>query len=74
MSAPISFETLLRAALSLAKERGAQAAVLEVRASNVAAQRLYASFGFAAAGVRRDYYRDPREDGVVMRAELAERR
>jgi [ribosomal protein S18]-alanine N-acetyltransferase len=61
---------LLTEALRRATARGATAAVLEVRASNVAARALYESFGFTAAGVRRDYYRDPKEDGVIMRAEL----
>ncbi len=61
---------LLTEALRQATARGATAAVLEVRASNAAAIRLYESFGFTAAGLRRAYYRDPKEDGVIMRAEL----
>ncbi len=39
---------------------------LEVRRSNVGAQRLYASFAFKAAGVRRRYYADNAEDAVIM--------
>ena len=58
---------LLTEALRQAVARGAQSAVLEVRASNLAAIRLYESFGFAAAGLRRDYYRDPKEDALTMR-------
>ena len=60
---------LLTEALRQATARGATAAALEVRASNLAARALYESFGFAAAGLRRAYYRDPKEDGVIMRAE-----
>ena len=39
---------------------------LEVRASNLHAQRLYSRFGFAPAGIRRAYYVDNREDAVIM--------
>jgi polysaccharide biosynthesis protein PslH len=42
---------------------------LEVRASNTAAQTLYASLGFAPAGKRPRYYDNPAEDAVVMRRE-----
>jgi polysaccharide biosynthesis protein PslH len=47
---------------------GFQGAVfLEVRKSNDAAQKLYASHGFRLAGLRRNYYQSPTEDAVVMR-------
>jgi ribosomal-protein-alanine N-acetyltransferase len=39
---------------------------LEVRSSNSAAIRLYERFGFRAAGRRRGYYHDNREDAVIM--------
>jgi [ribosomal protein S18]-alanine N-acetyltransferase len=39
---------------------------LEVRVSNAAAIRMYESFGFRAAGVRRGYYHDNREDALIM--------
>jgi len=39
---------------------------LEVRRSNRAAQRLYAGFGFAPAGVRARYYRAPPEDALIL--------
>ncbi len=41
-------------------------ATLEVRASNVAAQELYRRFGFAPGGIRKDYYADVNEDGLIM--------
>lgn len=53
---------LLRGAIA----RGATAVTLEVRASNVAAQALYRRFGFVPAGARKDYYRDPTEDALVL--------
>lgn len=40
---------------------------LEVRESNGPARELYQSLGFVDVGVRRDYYDDPAEAGIVMR-------
>lgn len=47
----------------------AESCLLEVRRSNVGAQRFYQRFGFAEIGVRRDYYPCPtgREDAILMR-------
>ena len=39
---------------------------LEVRTSNAPAIRLYEAFGFRAAGRRRGYYHDNREDALIM--------
>ena len=39
---------------------------LEVRVSNVEAIRMYESFGFRTAGVRRRYYHDNNEDALIM--------
>jgi ribosomal-protein-alanine N-acetyltransferase len=39
---------------------------LEVRPSNEGAIKLYETFGFKAAGVRRRYYQDNGEDAVIM--------
>ena len=57
-------------AIHLAKARGAITAVLEVRASNTAAQQLYQSFGFVIAGRRIGYYRNPHEGALRMRCEF----
>jgi ribosomal-protein-alanine N-acetyltransferase len=43
---------------------GAEHLTLEVRMSNDAAQRLYAGFGFAPVGLRKNYYQN--EDALVM--------
>jgi len=52
-------------------EQGAKQVFLEVRASNVAAQRLYYSAGFALCSRRKDYYNDPGEDGLVLSLRLS---
>lgn len=43
---------------------------LEVRASNLAAIRLYEGFGFKPAGTRKGYYIAPLEDALIMQLEL----
>lgn len=48
-----------------AVRRGCVAWTLEVRASSTGAQELYRRFGFAPAGVRKQYY-ERSEDAIVM--------
>lgn len=57
---------LLEAALQAASQKGALQAFLEVRASNCAACSLYEKIGFTVAGRRKNYYRDPIEDALVL--------
>jgi len=45
---------------------GATALTLEVRVTNTGAQELYRRFGFAPAGIRKNYYADVNEDAIVM--------
>lgn len=45
---------------------------LEVRASNSSAIELYKSTGFEEYTVRRNYYKNPAEDAVMMRLDLGE--
>lgn len=45
---------------------GLDAITLEVRQSNTAAQSLYEGFGFCRVGLRPNFYRDPKEDAVLM--------
>jgi ribosomal-protein-alanine N-acetyltransferase len=47
-------------------DRPGERYTLEVRSSNDAAIALYERFGFEAAGRRRGYYHDNREDAVIM--------
>jgi [ribosomal protein S18]-alanine N-acetyltransferase len=49
-----------------ARAAGADSLTLEVHASNVGAQRLYHSFGFAPGGIRKNYYPEVNEDAIVM--------
>ncbi len=57
---------LLATCLSATARRGAREALLEVRRSNVEAQRIYKQFGFEIVGVRPRYYRDNGEDALLM--------
>jgi ribosomal-protein-alanine N-acetyltransferase len=61
---------LVSAALDLARTRGISEIYLEVRRSNVGAQRLYRRLGFRQVGIRRNYYVKPAEDALVMRRTL----
>ena len=56
----------LIAELTLRKSRSL---MLEVRASNDTAIRLYHNLGFAEVGRRKNYYRNPKEDALIMRKE-----
>jgi ribosomal-protein-alanine N-acetyltransferase len=58
-----------RLLLTLAREavrRGAANLTLEVRVTNKGAQELYRRFGFAPAGIRKNYYDETNEDALVM--------
>ena len=56
---------LLRALVDAVAERDAAQLMLEVRADNVAAQRLYARNGFERIAIRRGYYQGV--DAWIMR-------
>jgi ribosomal-protein-alanine N-acetyltransferase len=46
--------------------QGSRHLTLEVRMSNAGAQAMYRRFGFAPAGVRKNYYAETREDALIM--------
>ena len=50
-------------------QRGNHSLTLEVRASNEPARRLYEKLGFIQVGLRKNYYRNPREDACILRKE-----
>lgn len=58
--------SLVTAALETGLSQSAHRAVLEVRASNRAAQTLYQGLGFHQTAVRPKYYHNPVEDAVLM--------
>jgi len=57
---------MLRSVLRDATHEGCESALLEVRAGNIAAQKLYESFGFEVVGRRTHYYQDNQEDALLM--------
>ena len=57
-------ERLINAAFTLYPQ--AELALLEVRASNTAAQKLYKKLDFIQTGIRKSYYSDPTEDALLM--------
>ena len=62
-------EALVNALVEALKERGSHSLTLEVRASNEPAQKLYEKLGFVLVGRRPRYYRNPREDALILRKE-----
>ena len=57
---------LFQALLDAGRQNGVSRFFLEVRVSNEAAIRLYEKNGFARQGIRRNFYKMPREDAYVM--------
>ena len=60
---------LIEALVSALRERGSKQLTLEVRASNGPARQLYESLGFLQVGLRKNYYRNPKEDALILRKE-----
>ena len=49
--------------------RDSHSLMLEVRASNTPAISVYEKLGFIEVGRRKNYYRNPKEDALIMRKE-----
>jgi ribosomal-protein-alanine N-acetyltransferase len=62
-------ERLVCELIDALKEKGSHSLMLEVRASNEPAKALYHKLGFIQAGRRPGYYRNPREDALILRKE-----
>jgi ribosomal-protein-alanine N-acetyltransferase len=62
---------LCAAVLGWSREQGAASVTLEVRAGSAAAVALYTGLGFAPAGHRPRYYRDPEDDALILLLPLA---
>lgn len=57
---------LLDYAVKTERGRGLEELFLEVRSMNTAARNLYRAYGFKEISVRKNYYRDPTDDAVIM--------
>ena len=60
---------LIEALVSALRQRGSKQLTLEVRASNGPARQLYERLGFLQVGLRKNYYRNPKEDALILRKE-----
>lgn len=59
-------ESVLEYLKEEAGRRGIESLYLEVRRSNEPARRLYEKMGFVVVGERKGFYRNPKEDAVLM--------
>ena len=57
---------MLEGVILEARRLGAATLALEVRRSNIAAQRLYLRAGFREESIRKSYYTQPVEDALVL--------
>ena len=62
-------EALVNALVEAMKAKGSRCLTLEVRVSNEPAITLYEKLGFSEVGRRKNYYRNPREDALILRKE-----
>lgn len=60
---------LVEKLILLLAEKDVKSLTLEVRASNAPAIDLYGQMGFAEVGRRPGYYRNPKEDALILRKE-----
>ena len=59
-------KALLERVFSFAKDNSLSFVSLEVRQSNVGAIHLYEKLGFKNEGVRKNFYRNPQEDALIL--------
>ena len=57
---------MLTYAIKTEKGRGLESLFLEVRTKNEPARTLYKSLGFTEIGIRKNYYKNPTDDAIVM--------
>lgn len=60
---------LIQNLMDIISEQGSHSLMLEVRQSNEPAKNLYASLGFETVGIRKNYYRNPKENALILRKE-----
>jgi ribosomal-protein-alanine N-acetyltransferase len=57
---------LIDYALKTERGRGLESVFLEVREKNVAARKLYSAYGFTQIGIRKNYYKNPEDNAILM--------
>ena len=60
---------LIQTLIDTLSKQGSHSLMLEVRQTNEPAKNLYQALGFETVGIRKNYYRNPREDALIMRKE-----
>jgi ribosomal-protein-alanine N-acetyltransferase len=65
-------QRLLDDLLATARAAGVKRITLEVRGSNAGARKFYYKNGFMDVAIRKNYYRNPVEDAIVMLRSLEE--
>ena len=63
-------QKLVEALCDALKANGNTCLTLEVRSSNAPAIALYEKLNFSQIGLRKNYYRNPKEDALILRKEL----
>lgn len=61
--------TLIESLIAALRVHGSHCLTLEVRQSNEPARRLYGRMGFEAIGLRKNYYKNPKENALILRKE-----
>ena len=61
---------LIKKLIEFSKDENSDALFLEVRISNIPAISLYKKFGFSVCSKRPRFYRNPTEDGYIMKLSL----
>ena len=59
-------KTLVRSLMEMGRQYNVCHFTLEVRVSNIRAQKLYKDLGFTQVGLRKKYYQDNNEDAIIM--------
>ena len=59
-------QKLLETLIAFEKEKGVEQINLEVRESNLPALKLYENCGFVRNGIRKNYYKIPVENAILM--------
>ena len=63
---------LLKRAIAFSRKNGNLEFTLEVRKGNANALAMYRGLGFTESGIRKDFYRKPVEDAVLMQLRMEE--